>query len=128
MKKVVIGDSDQLLTPAEVAAALRINAKTVTRWADDGKISSIRTPGNHRRFRKPEVEQLLNGALSAGDPYQELVAAYPQWEISAGSPPGMWSAWRISADGRHRRIIIAPTLGQLAERLDAITAGDPGCA
>ena len=33
----------------------------VTRWAAAGRISSIRTPGGHRRFRESEVRALLEG-------------------------------------------------------------------
>lgn len=48
-----------LLTPAEVAAAFRVDPKTVTRWAKAGKLSSIRTLGGHRRFLATEVSTLL---------------------------------------------------------------------
>jgi excisionase family DNA binding protein len=52
---------ERLMTPAEVAAAFRVDAKTVSRWAKAGKISSTRTPGGHRRFPEAEVRALLNG-------------------------------------------------------------------
>jgi excisionase family DNA binding protein len=52
---------DKLLTPGEVATKFRVDPKTVTRWAAAGKISSIRTPGGHRRFRASEVQALLDG-------------------------------------------------------------------
>ena len=55
------GNSERLLTPGEVAALFRVDPKTVTRWAASGRISSIRTPGGHRRFRESEVRDLLNG-------------------------------------------------------------------
>lgn len=50
------------LTSAEVATLFGVDAKTVTRWANTGKIPSFRTPGGHRRFRRAEVEALLRGA------------------------------------------------------------------
>ena len=50
---------DRLLTPGEVAALFRVDPNTVTRWAAAGRISSIRTPGGHRRFRESEVRSLL---------------------------------------------------------------------
>lgn len=59
------GDSDRLLTPGEVAALFRVDPKTVTRWAASGRISSIRTPGGHRRFRESEVRALLGGQPAA---------------------------------------------------------------
>jgi excisionase family DNA binding protein len=47
--------TEQLLTPGEVAAMFRVDPKTVTRWARDGKLTSIRTLGGHRRYREAEV-------------------------------------------------------------------------
>jgi excisionase family DNA binding protein len=52
---------DRLLTPAETAALWRVDAKTVTRWAKAGKLTSIRTLGGHRRYRETEVRALLAG-------------------------------------------------------------------
>lgn len=54
-------EPEHLLTPTEVAAIFRVDPKTVTRWAQAGKVSSIRTIGGHRRFRETDIEQLLNG-------------------------------------------------------------------
>jgi excisionase family DNA binding protein len=54
------GNNDQeLLTPAEVAAMFRVDPKTVTRWAEAGKLRAIRTLGGHRRYLRSEVNQLL---------------------------------------------------------------------
>jgi excisionase family DNA binding protein len=55
-----IKPDNRLLTPAEVAAMLRVDPKTVTRWARGGKLSSIRTPGGHRRYSESEVRGFLN--------------------------------------------------------------------
>jgi len=52
------GDAD-LLTPAEVARLFRVDPKTVSRWATEGKVSEIRTLGGHRRFRASEIYALL---------------------------------------------------------------------
>lgn len=58
-------EQETLLTPAEVAKLFRVDPKTVTRWAQAGKLSSIRTLGGHRRYRRGEVTRLL--AESEGD-------------------------------------------------------------
>jgi excisionase family DNA binding protein len=50
---------DRLLTPGEVAVLFRVDPKTVTRWAQAGKLSVIRTLGGHRRYREDEVRRLL---------------------------------------------------------------------
>jgi excisionase family DNA binding protein len=53
--------TEPLLTPAEVATLFRVDPKTVTRWAQAGKLTSIRTLGGHRRYREYEVRELLAG-------------------------------------------------------------------
>lgn len=60
-------DEDRLLTAAEVAALFRVDPKTVTRWAAAGRITSIRTPGGHRRFRESEVRALLEADSGTPD-------------------------------------------------------------
>lgn len=50
---------DRFMLPGEVAALFRVDPKTVTRWAQDGRIKSIRTPGGHRRFRESDVRAYL---------------------------------------------------------------------
>jgi excisionase family DNA binding protein len=59
-------EPERLMTSAEVAAAFRVDPKTVTRWAADGRISSVRTPGGHHRFRESAVRALLEEAEGIG--------------------------------------------------------------
>lgn len=48
--------TDRLMTPTEVADYYRVDPKTVTRWADAGKLKVARwTPGGHRRFWESDV-------------------------------------------------------------------------
>lgn len=47
-----------LLTPAEVAKIFRVNPKSIVRWELAGKITPVRTPGGHRRYRYLEVRDL----------------------------------------------------------------------
>ena len=54
--------SEPLLTPGEVAVMFRVDPKTVTRWARDGKLTSIRTLGGHRRYREAEIRTRLTAA------------------------------------------------------------------
>jgi excisionase family DNA binding protein len=54
-------DDERLLTPAEVARLFKVDPKTVTRWAAQGRISCVRTPGGHRRYRESELLAILNG-------------------------------------------------------------------
>jgi len=52
---------DRLLTPGEVAEMFHVDPKTVSRWANSGKLSSARTLGGHRRYLESEVRALLEG-------------------------------------------------------------------
>ena len=52
--------SERLLTPGEVATLFRVDPKTVTRWAQQGKLHSIRTLGGHRRYSEAEIQQFLD--------------------------------------------------------------------
>lgn len=58
----------ELLKPAEVALAFRVDPKTVVRWANAGRLPSVRTPGGHRRFFRADVEALLRRTPSGGVP------------------------------------------------------------
>lgn len=49
-----------MLTPKQVAEAFCVDPKTVSRWARDGKIKAVRTPGGHHRFRFSEVQALVD--------------------------------------------------------------------
>ena len=55
---------EELLTPGEVAGLFGVDPKTVSRWADAGKLDALRTLGGHRRYRAHEVHALLEDALS----------------------------------------------------------------
>lgn len=51
---------DKLLTAVEVADMFRVDAKTVTRWAKDRRLDSIKTPGGQVRFQSSVIYKLLN--------------------------------------------------------------------
>lgn len=46
-----------VLTPREVSEMLRVDPKTVARWAKDGLLPHFKTPGGHRRFHRADVEK-----------------------------------------------------------------------
>lgn len=56
---------DKLLTPREVADMFGVDPRTVTRWAKAGKLTSIRTLGQHRRYKQTEVTALLASSEQA---------------------------------------------------------------
>lgn len=51
----------RLYPPHEVARMFGVDVKTVTRWARQGKLTAIRTLGNHRRYDADQVDALRRG-------------------------------------------------------------------
>lgn len=50
---------EDLLTPGEFANLMRVDPKTVGRWAKTGRIAAIRTIGGHRRFRVSDIRNMV---------------------------------------------------------------------
>lgn len=55
---------EQLMQPGDVAKAFCADGKTVRRWAREGVLASIRTPGGHRRYSRQQVEHIMRGGAS----------------------------------------------------------------
>lgn len=49
------------LKPQEAAALLRVDGRTVKRWAQQGKLDGFRTPGGHWRIDEEAVRRMLHG-------------------------------------------------------------------
>jgi diguanylate cyclase (GGDEF)-like protein/excisionase family DNA binding protein len=52
-------NGEDWLRLSEAADALGVSLNTVRRWSDSGKVTSYRSPGGHRRYRRRDVESLL---------------------------------------------------------------------
>lgn len=52
-------DEEALIPIGEVARLFRVHRKTVIRWAKQGYLQAVRTPGGHHRFRVADVEALF---------------------------------------------------------------------
>lgn len=50
-----------------VARLFGVSVSTVTRWAQQGKLPTVRTPGGHYRFREDAVRR-ATGQAGAGEP------------------------------------------------------------
>ena len=47
------------LTASQAAAYFHVNAKTIGRWAKEGKLPFLATMGGHRRFDPEELAKLV---------------------------------------------------------------------
>jgi len=69
-----LSSEDRILTASEVARVFRVDAKTVTRWANQGRIPCFRTLGGHRRFVEADILAARTAALAGPAAEPEAVA------------------------------------------------------
>jgi putative resolvase len=51
---------EKLLTIKEVAEILSVTTKTLRNWDKDGKLKSIKTIGNHHRYKQTDINEFIN--------------------------------------------------------------------
>ena len=72
------------LTLGEASRILGVDPDTLRRWADNGKVDVLKTPGGHRRFLRTSIESMLprprqpaRQSLSAmGEPPDRIAAEF----------------------------------------------------
>jgi excisionase family DNA binding protein len=50
---------EDLLRPREAAAIFGVRTSTIARWARDGRLTPLLTPGGHRRYSRAAVRDVL---------------------------------------------------------------------
>jgi excisionase family DNA binding protein len=53
-------DQERLLTSHEAGKLLQVNASSVNKWVNEGRIPAFRTPGGHRRIRVGDLVSFLD--------------------------------------------------------------------
>jgi excisionase family DNA binding protein len=66
-----IDPDDELLTPREVARLFGVRTTTIARWAREGRLDPIRTPGGHRRYSRANVRTALEEEETSAEPSTE---------------------------------------------------------
>ena len=56
---------EDLLTVSEAARIIQMSPDTIRRYSDKGALATVRTPTNHRRFRRADVLALLSPERAA---------------------------------------------------------------
>jgi excisionase family DNA binding protein len=65
-------DHDDLLRPREVAELFGVRPTTIARWAREGKLTPLRTPGGHRRYSRQGIRQLFAEVTQPDDDERQL--------------------------------------------------------
>ncbi len=117
---------EELLTPAEVAAMLFVDPKTVTRWARAGKLDAIRTPGGHRRYLKSDVIAIMTGVHHSQqrDPGAAFTPPSPRAEMDgsdeAAASEAVAAALELEAwDAAEAVVLTAAAVAAAAEKAAA---------
>ena len=58
-------ETEQWLSLSQAAEMLGVHSTTLRRWADNGKITFMLTPGGHRRFALSDLNQFAAGRRQA---------------------------------------------------------------
>jgi excisionase family DNA binding protein len=70
---------EPLLTLKEAAGRLGVHPATLRRWADQGDVLVVITPGGHRRFARTEIERLAGQQMVA----RSAAGLEQQWATQA---------------------------------------------
>jgi excisionase family DNA binding protein len=82
----------------EAAAVLGVSLNTLRRWSDTGRLTSYRSPGGHRRYRRSHIEALLQEQSPApGQVQAEDMGVAPARYEHDVSP--LSALARVAADG-----------------------------
>jgi two-component system response regulator VicR len=52
--------TERVYTTVDLAKVCKVSLRTVIRWVDEGKLTSFRTPGGHRRVREEDLLKFLD--------------------------------------------------------------------
>ena len=71
MNESIMPEQKKLYSTADLAKLLSIDASTVKRWADSGRLQCYKTIGGHRRFSLEQIQSFvsdyhLEGIVSSG--------------------------------------------------------------
>ena len=60
------GGGPEWLTLGQAATYVGVAQSTMRKWTDSGRVSSFKTPGGHRRYRRSDLDQFLDRSGRGG--------------------------------------------------------------
>ncbi len=83
----------ELLTITKASEVLGVHSRTLRRWADEGHLPHVQTPGGHRRFFQKDLEQFIRhmGERAGGQKLPQVARKVIREAIDenpTGPPPG----------------------------------------
>src|ERR671917_745317 len=56
------GGEGEWLTLGQAAKYLGVAQSTIRKWTDAGRLHAFKTPGGHRRYRRGDLDEFLEGS------------------------------------------------------------------
>jgi excisionase family DNA binding protein len=111
--------SKDLIPPTEAAALLAVDPKTVSRWASAGHITSVLTPGGHRRFLRSEIMAIAASDEAAPTGWHPSI--HPTPHADPTEPEGHR---RDKGERERQAVVMANALALVAHAAAAQAAAD----
>lgn len=110
----------RMLTTRQIAAELGVGVSSVKRWADQGKLEFVVTPGGHRRFRSAAAQPPLADPPKAATGIAALLNISDRLrEIGE-----QWACGELTVADEHRE---SHAIAESLDRLRTPRAGGPLC-
>jgi len=112
----------ELYSLKEAAERLGVHPVTLRRWAESGKIESVRTPGGHRRFPESELQRLTKqpsdvSSDTFGASLQEQALSHTRADL--GGHTASWNAGLEEQDREEKRMLGRRLMGLLIQFVGA---------
>jgi excisionase family DNA binding protein len=123
-------DDTQYLALGRAARILGVHPITLRRWADQGDIAVMLTPGGHRRFALADLQRFaaerkqLRLASGLEQSWAEQALQHTRRQIGDGQPGQPWLAAFGEADRQHNRELGRRLMGVMLQYVSLSDGGD----
>lgn len=114
--------SETLFSLKTAAEQLGVHPVTLRRWADAGKIDSVRTAGGHRRFAEEEIDRFIRSSdtpssTTEGQSLQDRALTSTRRDLKTHA--ASWNTTMAPADKEEKRLLGRRLMGLLIQYVAA---------
>lgn len=119
-----------LLSLNDAAHRLGVHFTTLRRWADEGKIGTVITPGGHRRFHVNDIDRFIEEKKNrfvkydVSEVYEESAMAHTRHEIEAHGKDKGWMQKFSKEDMEQQRLMGRRLFGVMLQYISVPDDGE----